>query len=68
QYWRYAMYLKVGLPAFCRCLWRIVAGTWTSPLTRVLFPLSLPLLLPLKAVMLAVDGELGTTLKRKVEI
>ncbi|MGV3591050.1 MAG: glycosyltransferase family 2 protein, partial [Gammaproteobacteria bacterium] len=47
QYWRYAMYLKVGLPAFCRCLWRIVAGTWTSPLTRVLFPLSLPLLLPL---------------------
>lgn len=68
QYWRYAMYLKVGLPAFCRCLWRIVTGTWTSPLTRVLFPLSLPLLLPLKAVMLAVDGELGTTLKRKVEI
>lgn len=68
QYWRYAMYLKVGLPAFFRCLWRIVCGPWTSPITRILFPLSLPLLLPLKAVMLAINGELGTTLKRKVEI
>ena len=68
QYWRYAMYPRLGLPAFSRCLWKIVSGRSTSPLTRVLFPLVLPLLLPLKSVMLAVKGELGATLKRKVDI
>jgi abequosyltransferase len=68
QYWRYAMYLKVGLLAFFRCNWKIMTGPSTSPLTRVLFPLTLPLLLPLKAVMLGLKGELGTVLKRKVDI
>lgn len=68
QYWRYAMYLKVSLPAFFRCLWLITSGPDTSAPTRVIFPLSLPLLLPLKAVMLALNGELSRTLKRKVDI
>ncbi len=68
QYWRYAMYLKVGLPAFFRCIGKITTGPSTSPLTRVLFPLTLPLLLPLKGLMLAQKGELFATLKRKVDI
>jgi glycosyltransferase involved in cell wall biosynthesis len=68
QYWRYAMYLKLGLPAFFRCLWKIISGPSTSPLTRILFPLILPVLLPLKGLMLAVKGELFSTLKRKVDI
>lgn len=68
QYWRYAMYLKLGLRPFIRCILKITSNPSTSPLTRVLFPLTLPLLLPLKGVMLALKGELASTLKRKVEI
>jgi hypothetical protein len=68
QYWRYAMYLKVSTPAFFRCIWKITSGPSTSLLTRILFPLALPLLLPLKAVMLGIKGELGIILKREVDI
>lgn len=68
QYWRYAMYLKLGPWAFLRCLFRIVAGPWTSMPTRLLFPMALPFLLPLKAAILALNGELLATLRRKVDI
>lgn len=68
QYWRYAMYLKVGLLDFLKALFKIFLGKNTSLLTQIIFPVLIPIILFKKTIELLIKGELLKTFKRKVEV
>ncbi len=68
QYWRYAMYLKLGISKFIKCLISIMKSNNTSLLTKLLLPLLIFFILSKKFLILVFSGKLFSTLKTKVEI
>lgn len=68
QYWRYAMYIKMGPLKFISCISKIISSKNTSKLTKIIFPLTFILILVCKAFALLFSGELFNTLKTKVDI
>jgi glycosyltransferase involved in cell wall biosynthesis len=68
QYWRYAMYLKLGLCRFLKALKCIIVGKNTSLITGISFPLLLPILVIKRIIILTMKGDLRKTLKRSVDI
>jgi len=68
QYWRYAMYIKRGIPTFIKCLTHIVSGKTTLLPTRIIFPFFLPIIVFTKIVSLSFKGELMNTLRTNVDI
>jgi len=68
QYWRYAMYLKLGLGSFLKCLWSIERSPNTVFLTRILFPFFLPLIGVKKLIVFLFTGKLISIIKTKVDI
>lgn len=68
QYWRYAMYIKKGIPAFFKCIGNIVKSPNTVQKTKMVFSLSFGFILVGKAVGLLFSGKLWKTLATKVDI
>lgn len=68
QYWRYFMYIKLGLKRFLRAIWLIITDANTSVPTKLLFPLAVFIILVKRVILLAVRRELGKTLRRSVDI
>lgn len=68
QYWRYAMYLKVGIPAFLQCVWNIMRSDNTTYVTKVLFPFFIPVVAVCQTIQLLFSGKLIDVLKTKVEV
>lgn len=68
QYWRYAMYMKLGLGRFFKALKQIITGGNTSVITGISFPLLLPFLIIKRIYLLLLKGDLLKTLKRPVDI
>jgi glycosyltransferase involved in cell wall biosynthesis len=68
QYWRYAMYLKLGLSRFVKALKNIITGSNTSLMTGITFPMLLPFIVIKRIIILCVKGDLMKTLKRSVDI
>ncbi len=68
QYWRYFMYIKLGLPRFFRAIKSIATGKNTSFLTKILFPLIIVFIPFRRIVILMSRGELIQTLRRTVDI
>ena len=68
QYWRYMMYIKLGFRRFARVLLNIIMGKNTSFLTRVAFPLLLPVFLVKRVIILISSGDLIKILNRPVDI
>ena len=67
QYWRYAMYLKLGIAKFIKCIFCITKAENATPMTRILFPFLMPFILLKKCITLLAEGELLKVLKRKIE-
>lgn len=68
QYWRYMMYLKLGVGSFIKTIMAITFGKNTSIITRILFPVLLPYFLIKRSIILLLNGELHRTLTRPVDI
>lgn len=68
QYWRYAMYIKLGVKKFLKCISNIIKSENTSIPTKILFPILLPFILLKQSITLIFCGKLFNTLKTKVEI
>ena len=67
QYWRYAMYLKLGPRKFITCIYSIMSAPNATLPTRILFPLLMVVILAKKSITLLFSGELIKTLRRKIE-
>jgi len=68
QYWRYAMYLKLGVGAFFRCIFAIAGGDNVTRLTKYTFPLLFPFYVAGNVVRLAISGDLMKTFRRPVDL
>jgi glycosyltransferase involved in cell wall biosynthesis len=68
QYWRYIMYIKLGLTDFIKAMLKISFGKNTSRLTSILFPMILPYILIKRTLLLLLKGDLYKTLTRPVDI
>jgi hypothetical protein len=68
QYWRYAMYLKLGPRAFVTAIRRISTGSNTTRLTGLAFPALCGPFLFANGLNLLARGQLFHTLGRKVEL
>jgi abequosyltransferase len=68
QYWRYAMYLKLGPRAFLRCLLAIARERKATLATRVSIFATAPFYMVKNALALLFSGQIGRTLFRRVEI
>lgn len=67
QYWRYAMYLKLGVKKFIVCICSIMSAPNATLLTRILFPFLMIIILVKKSITLLFSGKLLKTLCRKIE-
>ena len=68
QYWRYAMYLKLGIGAFFKCILSIMTAENATYITRVLFIIYLPLIGILQSLKLLFTGKIFEVLSTKVEV
>ena len=68
QYWRYAMYLKLGFGKFLKALCKITFGKNTLLATRILFPILLPIIAVKKVISFAFSGQLLEIINTKVDI
>jgi len=67
QYWRYAMYLKVGIPNFIKAVLKITTAKNALVITRICTPIVIPIFLLLKSIELFLSGNLLKVLKTEVE-
>lgn len=68
QYWRYAMYLKLGLRAFLQCIWNIIISPNTTYITKILFVFYIPIVGISQCIHLLLSGKLSDVLSTKVEV
>jgi glycosyltransferase involved in cell wall biosynthesis len=68
HYWRYAMYLKLGIRNFLNAILKIIKGKNTSFITKIIFPVAIPFIFIKHLIVLIFNGNLMTTLKTKVEV
>ena len=68
QYWRYAMYLKVGLLDFFKCIGSVIKSENTTYITKVLFIIYIPIVGICQSFRLLFSGKIIDTLSTKVEV
>lgn len=68
QYWRFAMYLKLGIGAFFKCIFSVMTAKNATYITRVLFIIYVPVIGIMQSVKLLFSGKLFDTLSTKVEV
>ena len=68
MYWRTAMYIKVSLKAFIKCLVSIQSNKYTTVFTKMFLPLIVLITYIKNGVYLLFSGKLLRTLKTNVDI
>ena len=68
QYWRYAMYLKLGIGKFVKAIFKVVLGKNTLLVIRILFPFAIPIIAIKKVIVFSVSGQLFQIINTKVDI
>lgn len=68
QYWRYIMYIKLGIFKFIKAVFNISIGGNTTLATCLIFPIIMPFFLMKRILLLLITGELIKTLNRTVDI
>lgn len=68
QYWRYAMYLKLGIAEFFKCIFSVMTAKNATYITRVLFIIYVPIVGIAQSVKLLLSGKIFDVLSTKVEV